>query len=107
MAHAIQVLAHSPCLTQQALAAQLGLEKSTTSRLVSDLVGRGWVERVENPHDRREQILSLSASGTDAAAQLIDAVSTRYGELWQRLPIEKRPVVLDALAALAAAIKEV
>jgi DNA-binding MarR family transcriptional regulator len=107
MAHALQLLARTPRLTQQALAAQLRLEKSTTSRLVSALLERDWIERVENSHDRREQLLSLSATGRDVATQLMQASSIRYNEIWQRLPVEKRPDVLNALATLAAAIEEV
>ncbi len=44
MAHAIQLLAHSPSSAQRALAAQLRLDKSTTSRLVSEFVQREWIE---------------------------------------------------------------
>lgn len=37
--------------------------------LANDLVERGWVERTPHPHDRRQQLLEVTARGRDAFAQ--------------------------------------
>ena len=39
--------------TQQNLGAALSLEKSTISRLVDGMIGKGWAEKSRDPHNRR------------------------------------------------------
>lgn len=46
-----------------ALSAQLGLDKTTVSRHVSQLEAQGLVARVPDPHDGRAQLLALTDDG--------------------------------------------
>jgi DNA-binding MarR family transcriptional regulator len=52
------------------LAARCGLDASTISRAVATLVARGLVERSADPADRRACILTLTAAGRAALADL-------------------------------------
>src|SRR5690348_3502149 len=56
-AHALTELSESVALTQTELGSRLRLEKSTISRLVGQLEGRGWVERRRAEHDGRVVLL--------------------------------------------------
>lgn len=105
-AHALQVLGQHAELTQQALAVHLHLDKSTTSRVVSQLVERGWVARGMNPQDRREACLTLTPQGREALRQVAAAAAVRYEALCRSLPPEKHPQVLEALRLLTEAVKE-
>ena len=99
-AHALGELHHGGPVSQQALADALRLQKSTVSRLVDSLVNRGWVERAVNPDDRREVRLTLTAAGQAAVEQLSAAATAKYRGIWERIPPEKRPQVVEALAVL-------
>src|SRR5690348_4376749 len=68
-------------LSQQALAEQLHLEKSTVSRLVAHLEQRGWVRRVRDLHDTRVFRLQLSETGHEQAARLAKSLAERHERL--------------------------
>ena len=91
---------HEP-MSQRDLGDALNLEKSTVSRLVVDMVGRGWVERARDAHDGRIQLLRRTADGVVATAQIVQARNTRFGELLQRVDPIRRQQVVDAMALLA------
>lgn len=105
-AHALQVLTQMEPCPQHVLASNLHLDKSTTSRLVADLVERGWVERATNAANRRENILQLSRVGRGIAAELAVASAARHTAIWDALPEQQRDPVLTALAALVAALQK-
>lgn len=105
-AHALQILGQGQEITQQALAGQLGLDKSTTSRLVAQLVDRGWVARAVNPQDRREAQLALTEKGRAMLGEVLQAAATKFQALWQQIPPEKRPQVLESLDLLTHALRE-
>lgn len=105
-AHALQVLGEQSPLTLEAVAVQLGLEKSTTSRLISNLVDRGWVERTQNPGNRRELHLVLTESGGRALAGILKTSGAKYAGILRRIPAEKQTQVLEALDLLTAAARK-
>src|SRR5688572_16326995 len=47
------------------VASELSLTHSAASRAVDRLVRDGYVERVENPADRRQKVLTLTVEGAD------------------------------------------
>jgi DNA-binding MarR family transcriptional regulator len=59
------------------LAAALDLDTSTLSRTVDGLVKTGWVERTQDPADRRAVRLTLTSAGRKKVAA-IDAMCDRY-----------------------------
>ncbi|MDB4897576.1 MAG: Transcriptional regulator, MarR family / Acetyltransferase [Firmicutes bacterium] len=104
-AHALQLLGSAEALTQQALADQLGLDKSTTSRLVAQLVDRDWVAKAVNPRNRREAHLALTERGRTALREVQASASVKYAALWQQIPPAKRPQILESLALLTDALR--
>jgi DNA-binding MarR family transcriptional regulator len=105
-AHAVAVLAEQGPLTQSDLVHHLALGKSTISRLVDQLVARGWVRRTSGRDDARRRVVALTPEGAAAAASMAEARRARIARLLDRIPEGDRPAVLSALATLAEAARE-
>lgn len=105
-AHALMELGREEALTQSDLAARLALEKSTVSRLVGELEGRGWVERSRDPSDGRALRLRLTEAGRRAAGELTEARRARFGRLLDRIPEGERDSVRRALDVLVDAMRD-
>lgn len=105
-AHAMQTLAQEERLSLHQLAERLRLEKSTVSRLVTNLVERGWVERSTNPDNRREALLRLTEVGYVIADEVHRSAAAQYQAIWQRLSEAQRAQIVDSLAILNAALRE-
>ncbi|MEU4160168.1 MarR family transcriptional regulator [Actinoplanes sp. NPDC026670] len=99
-AHAVGELDRDGPLTQSALGERLRLEKSTVSRLVSQLTSRGWVQRADRGGDGRLVWLELTPDGRRAAGELAVARATRFAELLRSIPADQRPSVIAALTTL-------
>ena len=103
-AHALGELARDAPLGQLELGRRLGLNKSTVSRLVGQLVDRGWVERGTDPADRRVTVLALTPDGADAAASLAERRRHKFERLLTAIPESRRLEVLRALDVLTEAL---
>jgi DNA-binding MarR family transcriptional regulator len=105
-AHALAVLAEQGPVTQSDLVHHLALGKSTVSRLVGQLVARGWARRTADRDDARLRVVTLTAEGTAAAGSMAEARRARIARLLDRIPEAERPAVLSALATLTEAARE-
>jgi DNA-binding MarR family transcriptional regulator len=105
-AHAMVEVAREGRIRQVELARRLRLEKSTVSRLVANLVGRGWVDREAADGDGRGVLLVLTDAGATAAARQAEARRDRLTALLDRIPDEQRATVVRALQTLAEAADE-
>ncbi|SMB97011.1 DNA-binding transcriptional regulator, MarR family [Thermanaeromonas toyohensis ToBE] len=88
------------------LAAALGLDLSTVSRVADGLVRRGLLKREADPGDRRRLALFL----TDTGRELVEVINRGMNEyvhrILRQIPAEKRQVVLEGLDLLVAAVKK-
>lgn len=64
---AIVALGKGGALSQQTIADRVGISRTTMAKVATGLVGRGLVERVRNPADRRAYLLTLTPAGAEAA----------------------------------------
>lgn len=103
-AHALLELTRHAPLAQRDLAAWLRLEKSTVSRLVTQLVAQGWVRREPSAADGRVLLLSLTAEGERIAGELAAARRARFERLLQAIPEARRDEIANALGLLVEAI---
>lgn len=87
-------------MTQLTLAVRLRLEKSTVSRLVGLLAGRGWLQRTKSDSDARLVWLELTEQGRATARELAQARAARFDRLLERIPPQQRAAVIDALTLL-------
>jgi DNA-binding MarR family transcriptional regulator len=93
---------HGP-LTLNELAAHLYLDKSTTSRLVDALQKKGYVERQENPADRRALSLEPTESGRELHARIEGDILAQEEELLARFSPEVRQSMARLVGELARA----
>jgi DNA-binding MarR family transcriptional regulator len=105
-AHALVELAQDDGLTQSELGTQLRLEKSTITRLVGQLLARGWLERERHPSDGRAVLLHLTPRGLQAAVEIENARRQRVASLVDCIPKEDREQVLRALGVLTEALDD-
>ncbi len=106
-AHALMELSREDGpLVQKDLAARLRLEKSTVSRLVGLLEGRGWVERHRSPTDGRAFEVSLTEAGRKAADEIAGARRAKFARVLEAIPEEERASVLAAMRTLEEAMNE-
>lgn len=104
-AHALGELHDRGPLTQRQLAAALGLQKSTISRLVDQLEGRDLARRSPNPDDGRSVLVALTDNGTIRAGRLARARRELFGDLIERLSVADRRTVIDGLTRLEEAAR--
>lgn len=105
-AHAIAELAQAGTLGQLELGQRLNLQKSTVSRLVTQLLARGWVQREADQSDGRASRLRLTPAGVQACDQLARARAEKFHDLLGRIPSSHHRQVLDALDILTEALRD-
>lgn len=98
-AHALTILREG-ALHQGKLGSLLHLGKSTTSRLTDGLEERGWVRREADPADGRARLLTLTDSGTEVAAGIVERRSRRLQELLAHIDPDQHATVINALRML-------
>src|SRR5687768_17057124 len=76
-AYAVAELHREGRMRQVELGRRLRLEKSTVSRLVTNLANRGWVRRYAADNDGRGVQLELTDAGLTAAERLAGARQAR------------------------------
>jgi len=104
--HTLLAVADAQPATVGDLAAELGLDKSTSSRTIESLVRLGLVGRTVAAGDRRQASLSLTPAG-QAEVRRIDEFSDRYyREILEPLPENERDAVYRGLACLVRALAQ-
>jgi DNA-binding MarR family transcriptional regulator len=88
------------------LADALELDASTLSRAVDGLVKLGFVERREDPENRRRFIVTLSAKGRKKVDEIDGACDAYYDGFLKGLPQAERKLLLDALPRLVTAFRD-
>ena len=101
---ALLALSAGAPVSQQALAEQLHLEKSTVSRLIQHLERRGWVRRVRDLHDTRMFKLQLSEAGHEQASRLVKSLAERHERLLAALRPDEQEALAYGLSALVRAL---
>jgi DNA-binding MarR family transcriptional regulator len=88
-------------MSQQELAALLGLEKSTVSRLAAGLETRGWLARERDPANRRYYRLRLTDEGRASANRIGEHLRRHHQQLLGGLTAREREGLAVGLAGLA------
>ena len=94
------IVEHGP-LRLSALAERLFLDKSTTSRVVSTLVRKGYVEQRADAKDGRATTLSATRQGQRLCARITDDLVGQQKQLLQDLDPDVRAGVVQVLRRLA------
>jgi DNA-binding MarR family transcriptional regulator len=103
--HALVEIGRAGNISLNDLSQILGLDNSTMSRTVNNLVETNQVARIENPNDRRYITIKLTKQGT-AHFQAIEKMMNEYFEdILQAIPEEKQNQVLESLQLLTEVFK--
>lgn len=88
------------------LAAEVGVTASTAVRMVDRLVTAGYVTRRDNPDNRREVQLALTASGRRLVERVTEARRREIARIVADMPTGRRGELVAALTAFADAAHE-
>jgi DNA-binding MarR family transcriptional regulator len=107
-AHALMLLlereSSGRTTSQSELAAELGLDKSSITRLCARLEADQRVTQRSPEDDRRSRLLELTSRGRKLATQVQAASQERFRQVLEAVPPKKRRGLLAALGALTQAV---
>lgn len=83
------------------LAARLGVDRSTATRMCDRLVNAGLINRTGDPADRRAVVISLTAAGREVVAAVTQARRDRVAALLRPLSPARREQLVDLLGEFA------
>ena len=87
------------------LAADLGVNQSSASRLVDRLLAQGLVRRLPDPADGRASLVALSALGEKVLGAVHERRLAAVLDVVAAMPAGARPEVLALLAEVASAME--
>jgi DNA-binding MarR family transcriptional regulator len=97
----LRILKVTPDLSQQELAARLGLAPSRLVAIVDDLEERGWVNRERGTTDRRVNRLVLTEAGQAAFGDVATVARAHESRVTAALSEDERNALRDLLAKVA------
>lgn len=98
---ALDALRRRGSLTLNDLAAELYLDKSTTSRVVTVLEGKGYVRRSKHPEDGRSVILEATPAGARLSARIETEMLVQERRLLGEFDNEVRNSMVTLIGRLA------
>lgn len=84
----------------------LGVNASTAMRMVDRLIVAGFVTRRDNPTNRREVLLGLTAAGRRIVQKVTVRRRTEISKVVAAMPATRRTQIVAALRAFSAAAEE-
>jgi DNA-binding MarR family transcriptional regulator len=91
---------NEPAVSISAVAEHLGISLSSTSRLVSGLVRRGFLARESDPADRRQVHVGITAKGRAVLQTARDATRRELESLFTQLGVRDQTLLIDAMKVL-------
>ena len=102
--HAIVEIGRKGTINLNDLAELLGVDKSTMSRTINNLVESGLAARETDGGDRRYVAIRLTEDGFKFFENTESGMERYFQDVLERIPEEKRGQVLESLALLTAAV---
>lgn len=104
--HAIVEIGRAQKISLTELADILGLEKSTMSRTINNLVNMKLVNREIDSENRRYISIELSDKGIEVFRNIEDSMNDYYSKIFNSIESDKRDNVLESLELLVEAIRD-
>lgn len=104
--HALAAIRRAGKISLNDLAAGMGLDKSTVSRTVDNLVKAEMALRDPVPADRRCVTIRLTAKGIGAIRGIEAGLSQCFESLYRSIDTSKRAPMMDSLRILLEAIEQ-
>ena len=89
-----------PGVSQQYLAEQTAKDKACLTNLINNLEKKGWVERREDPSDRRNKQIHLTEEGEKLSLQVTPLLYNIYDEVGARMPARQIELFTNNLKKL-------
>jgi DNA-binding MarR family transcriptional regulator len=103
--HAVVEIGRAGSISLTDLADMLGLDKSTMSRTIDNLVGIGAALREVDEKNRRYVTIRLTEAGNALFENIETSNESYYGCIFADIPEGKRAQVLESLQLLSQAVK--
>lgn len=103
--HAIVEIGRKEKISLVDLSGLLGLDKSTMSRTINNLVESDFVLRESDKENRRYVIIQLTEKGRSVFKDIEDSMETYYRDIFNAIPENKRYQVLESLELLKEAVE--
>lgn len=103
--HTIAAIGRQKKISLVGLADLLGVDKSTMSRMINNLVEAELVLRDLDTEDRRYLIIQLTGKGMDLFKSIEESMDQYYATIFGSIPEDKRDQVLKSLQLLTDAAK--
>lgn len=105
--HALVEIGRTGSLSLGALSDLLGLDNSTMSRTVNNLVNNKMAERELDPEDRRYVSIKLTQAGLQAFSEIEESIELYFKKIYDAIPAEKKDQVLESLQIVLQAMSEI
>ena len=102
--HALDLLFKKGDLTMNELSRQMGLAKSTMTRIVNNMVREGWIDQVRDQRDKRLVNVRLTQKGKKMAETLGGSSREYVQRIMKHLPPDKIPQVVESLRWIAESV---
>jgi len=102
--HAVVEIGRRGKINLNDLAELLGVEKSTMSRTINNLVESGLAVRDPDNDDRRYVVIQLTENGRRFFEETEAGMERYYKNVLERIPEDKRGQVLESLTLLTTAV---
>lgn len=99
-AKALYLLSVRPSATMSSIASELGVGASAASGLIDRLAAQGYVERREDPGDRRHQLVTITDKGTAALDSMHEMRAQVTLRLLQGFAVDELEAFRTSLIAL-------
>ncbi len=104
--HALLAIGKKKEISIVELAGILGVDTSTLSRTVDNMVKGGLLNRLANPQDRRYVSLSLTDEGKKARDTIDERANDYVSRIFEFIPREKHRQVMESFEIVAAALEQ-
>ena len=104
--HTLDVLSKNRDLTMNELSRQMGLAKSTMTRIVNTMVRRGWLERKRDQRDKRWVSVRLTAEGRKMSENVTRSSREYVRRILKHLPAEKIPQLVESLNLVVRSVEK-
>ena len=101
--YALDALVRRDLATMNELAADLCLDKSTTSRVVATLERKGYVARATHPRDGRSVVLTVTAAGRRLVERILGDLVEEKKRLLAEFPEDVRESAAELIQRLTSA----
>jgi len=100
------MVASRPGMNLGGIATGLGVHSSNATRAVDRLVGAGYLDRRDDPTDRRNLQLELTAAGRELVGRVMDDRRSAIARILERMPASRRRALVPVLRSFAHAAGE-